>query len=703
MKFKFEFKGIDIVFLILFCFVFEVRFAKYFNPWHFIIFGIVSISLYHFIFRRKKLKNLNSFLFFILLILSLIALYSFLVGGFFDPGVPTFNDHPTHYLNEYIVTSKIIPVFKNTMGWVHTFAGGYVFLSNQPPVQSIMMFITNMFIPFALAYRTVYIFSFFLSVLTIFLFSKKISKNTTIALIAAILWISANHNHFFVGSYASYFGISFSLLMAYYYFDYIEGRKNSIYAMGLFAALAFNSYTVIMAITSFVLSVHFIFEKIYRRIRLRELTIPVILFLMSTTLYFSNFILVNKLMLYEPRQKMFSIWFDFKTQFLAFIPVVFIYLWLAFYPLLFFKQNRIYNLLSMILIIFIIASFLFFYLVNIELIPGIIAASKFIFFLEVFVIIISSYSIYMVMKSKIKVQHGYLLAVFFGLIAYNVFVSSYYFNAIVQKPSVYWDEYYDWSFEKVYKMKLEDGILSSNLKKETADIIERIKELNTTSRILFEDDWVSFNIGGGYEMPRLYFTGKKFVNPHYMIYPRGIDLEIQNGVIFGDRMNETSIDENKLQLFNVKYLVVWNQYTKKELKSNKDFLLIYDNGFYQIYEYKNSSSYLSIPGIVNFYDDKIDIEVLNGTKNEIVRLSSRYFDRWHAYYDGNEIKIFPVNETFVGFLSPKDGRYKVELVYEEGLMEKISKYVTLFTFLFLLIINISYYISGLDDRFKHIH
>jgi len=357
----------------------------------------------------------------------------------------------------------------------------------------------------------------------------------------------------------------------------------------------------------------------------------------------------------------------------------------------------------MILIIFIIASFLFFYLVNIELIPGIIAASKFIFFLEVFVIIISSYSIYMVMKSKIKVQHGYLLAVFFGLIAYNVFVSSYYFNAIVQKPSVYWDEYYDWSFEKVYKMKLEDGILSSNLKKETADIIERIKELNTTSRILFEDDWVSFNIGGGYEMPRLYFTGKKFVNPHYMIYPRGIDLEIQNGVIFGDRMNETSIDENKLQLFNVKYLVVWNQYTKKELKSNKDFLLIYDNGFYQIYEYKNSSSYLSIPGIVNFYDDKIDIEVLNGTKNEIVRLSSRYFDRWHAYYDGNEIKIFPVNETFVGFLSPKDGRYKVELVYEEGLMEKISKYVTLFTFLFLLIINISYYISGLDDRFKHIH
>ncbi len=71
-------------------------------------------------------------------------------------------------------------------------------------------------------------------------------------------------------------------------------------------------------------------------------------------------------------------------------------------------------------------------------------------------------------------------------------------------------------------------------------------------------------------------------------------------------------------------------------------------------------------------------------------ICSRYFSRWHAYVEDKEIKIYSVNDTFIGLNSPKSGDYTIILKYEEGTMENTSKYL-FFISLFILLSFTSYF------------
>jgi hypothetical protein len=684
-----KFERVDLFFFVLFALLLEIKFVNYFDPLKFLIVGGLTALIYFFLKKKNLLKEKfiqTSLRISIIILLALIS-FSFFKGGLLDEGIPTFSDFPHHYYVEYLISHKILPEFKNIVGWDHTFAGGYVQSCKQPPFQSILVFITSQIfpIPFSLIFRLIVILGFFFSVFSVYYFSKKIMPITS-SLFVTLLWMSTNHNQFFTGGYAAYYGLGFSLLFFKFYLDFVEGKQKAVYPASLFALLAFNSHPFIFAFTAFFIVCYFFLSKDYKKIPLKSVLLPLTLFIMGTLLYFSDVILVDEIFKYKEREKAFS-WYDFKNQFLSLIPLFPVAFMSSFYPV-FFTGNKRVKYLSIILIFFIIVNLIFFSLVNRGLIPDLVAASKPLFFIQVFFIITGGYFISKVLKFKCRTFSSILILVFLSVLIYNLIFDSFFLNRIIQNPSSVWEKYYSWDFRKVYKMELTDGILSDQVRGDTKDIFEWINNSKTSGRIIFEDDWKTFKLGGGHEMSRAYFTGKKFVNMPFPFFLKGIDLEIERSKVFGVNVTDLNYRQIKpyLDYFNVEYFIAWSQPLKNFLESNENFEKVYSNGFYDVYRYKEfPDSYMfGAKGKVKFKDKEILVNVFNAKENDQIMISSRYFSRWHAYADEKEIEIYPVKNTFIGFNSPKSGTYTVIIRYQEGLMEKISKYLSLLSFLTLI-------------------
>jgi hypothetical protein len=697
-----KFGKTDILFLLLFIFVLELKFVRFFNIFYFVLLLFAWFLTYMILDRFKLIneKNAKIGLKIVLLALLIIFLFSIFKGGLLDEGPPTFSDFPDHYFNEYLLTTKIIPTFQNIIGWEYAYAAGTVQTSKQPPFQTLFIFALNSILPlsFSLIFRLVFVFSFLLSVLGVYLFSKKISSSTDIGILTSILWLSSNHNHLLGGGNAAYFGIGFALIATCFYIDYSEGKKKAIYPLTFFLVLLFNSnpFIFLSCILSIIL-IYFVINKDYKKIKIKELIIPIILFFSAIALYFSDVLVVDETFSSEARFKIFSVWYNFTAQFMSIIPYVPIIFLLSFYSLLFFRENKKYVLLEVGFISFILFNIFFWYLlVEPGIVPAAIGASKPILFIEVISVILSGYVISKIFYSfKDKDTFTKItLIIFISLISYDIIGGSFFFNGIIQSPSTYWDGYYSWSFKGVYKIDLNKGLLSSQLKNETKDIIEKISELNTTSRILFEDDWTEFNIGGGYQATQLFYTNKSFVDVWYPLFLKGINLQIENTYIFGEPVSNLSEEffEKNLKLFNAKYLIAWSAPFKGFLENNSNFKKVYSNGFFDIYDYLNAyNSYIiGADGNVTFNSKEIIVEISNATKDKEIMISSRYFSRWHAYLDNKEIGIYPVEDTFIGFKSPKTGNYVISIIYEEGLYEALSKYLTIISFLILILINLIY-------------
>ncbi len=70
------------------------------------------------------------------------------------------------------------------------------------------------------------------------------------------------------------------------------------------------------------------------------------------------------------------------------------------------------------------------------------------------------------------------------------------------------------------------------------------------------------------------------------------------------------------------------------------------------------------------------------SENSQIVLPITYYDGYYIYYNNQKIKPFPSPEKLISFISLNKGQYKLK--YEENIIFIISRYISIFTLLFLL-------------------
>jgi hypothetical protein len=257
------------------------------------------------------------------------------------------------------------------------------------------------------------------------------------------------------------------------------------------------------------------------------------------------------------------------------------------------------------------------------------------------------------------------------------------------------------------------GIFSYEPNPEIAEILDWINNADFNERVIIENDFDYKNNMRFFSSAPIYLHDSKYRkffiggSSSTSLIVNGRDYEVFRGTAFGKPITDYSYEEfsEKLNIINVRYLIVWSEEFRTFLDGSDRFEKTFDSScnMFSIYEYKEChSSYIisNVSGTV-FFDhiDRFRVVFDNVSQGENVTLSLNYFPEFYSVvYQRNRTTLYP--ELFMddatGFLSfetPIPGSYTVDIIYTNSIIDTIARNLTILT-LFLIVIKI------VSERFK---
>jgi hypothetical protein len=244
---------------------------------------------------------------------------------------------------------------------------------------------------------------------------------------------------------------------------------------------------------------------------------------------------------------------------------------------------------------------------------------------------------------------------------------------------------------------LTDGIFSSGMGPAVKEAYSFLRNLNTDERVLFEDSKKDQFRSASIIALGPYFTGKNFIGgPFYHISLEDQNATAYDGVILGKNITEYSLNDFKQKLddFNIGYITAWSpEFVTFLEKYPEEFKPLYqssDNLLYvfQFLDSKNSyietNSKLSAAKTARFEDDIMQFEIENTSAGDKITIKSTYNTHWKGYLDSQPIQLEKGNLHLIFLTLPKSGNFSLKIIYEKTLLEKVSPFVSVASFILIL-------------------
>lgn len=639
--------------------------------------------------------------------------------GLFSAGSVLYDDHTWHYYNIWYTSYKVIPQFRNIVGWDPFFAGGYQINSEYPAGFYVCASgLHYLGIPIETVYKILFFLCLVLLPLSFYNFSRSFGLGKSASIVATLLFSSYNslsYHQITSGMMPYHFSvpISFFFLGSLKKVWSSQDRKN-ILVSGILLGLTLLLH-ILQAIiaTLFMLGILVLQlrKEQSRRLVLKSIAIFFIAFLVSAIWVIPMISGMN----YTLRET--SWWIKENPTFG--MQIIFPVLSLFFYYPLFqwilaphgarliLKNARARSLVSLLLLSFIlyVISSQVEYLQIIKLRSTL--ASRFVLFTIGFsCITTATYMIHFLSASssrkgsfpKIKSSRKFAFKPLFlllFLIFSPIFLTMNYFLA---PPHMMASEMFDLEHWVTYEGLQSSPRLDHELDDDVLKVFSWIeRKADNSSRVLLEGSghltlnqwrWIHLAIAPMYTNQTTYFFAGPY--PYFgQIYVG--DLMPSEGHIFGKKLPiPISEFEQGLRDYNVKYLVVWSNSFKdflSDLSSTPEafdthFGLIEEVGRFSIYEYLDCPRSYIIQNndilsseVIRFNEMQIIVHV-DILKPTSVTISSTYFPLWQAYVDGVETNVFSSN-NFISVYIPESGEHELTFNYEEPLAYVLSKYTSL--------------------------
>lgn len=632
------------------------------------------------------LRNHGFKIFIAYLLLSLILISWF--WGIFSDGIITTIDHSWHYYQAWYTANYLIPVFHSVLGWNPYFYAGYPEGYVYMPGMSIFIALLNIgsqgVISLHLSYRLFLFLTLSVTPFSVYILMKKFGFDEVCCSIAGLIsFIPTSWHTFFLtlGMIPLVFATGISPLVFAYFHEYFQRKKPSSLLLSI---IIFN----IILITHYIIALGVFFGLILyisMRSEIMKGKFSTLCFFCMSALMLSAFVIIPtmyyKFVGYIDTPDDYFHSFVIKglshlitthIELILSIPLpawVFIYLFYREYKNSTWFPIRFILFYSIILYIATIYGSAWFPLWGLELL-------HLLGYLGLYVTLPLSVSISENIRTMSK--QGYF-ALFTLLMILAVPVASTAFQS--------------WTSPN-------DKILSIELSKDTDELFKWLrKNSDAQSRVLMElseittSPWMPGHTSGLAPI----FVGKnvKFIGGYgsYNNFPYSSYASTKEGEFF--RISVKDINKSnyermisRMHEFNIYYIVAWSNISKKFFnKSNDDFEFIEDIGNFSIYRYRSAprNYIVRIDGnasaeVTDFDIRTIKLNIISNTRSKIM-VSSAYFPNWHAYIMP-ERKEIPVvrNDIFTAIIvPPKETAYTVELVFEEGRLEKYSKFLSIFS------------------------
>jgi hypothetical protein len=635
-----------------------------------------------------------------LTIISVTLLFILFRAGLFSPGPINVQDYPLHYFAAYNIAHDLLPNLQSTVGPTQHFQLGYTLHFDYPVLTSVtvsFVYYILQQIPLWAVFRAVVGFSFCLPVFAVYFLSKKVGLESGWAVVSSFLYLSWSNTHLISGMFSSYLSLGIGLVSLYLLIEYIEsGSKHFMILSSLAASLSFLAHSLVFVpLTLVFLSLIYMYKDQFNK---RDI-LTIALVLSCTSLFYLTAVL-NRL--------------DYIIYMFSQFPEIFIHLynfeyifWNNFYiqsslilllssPLLLlgYDNKKIDSILYSAILIF-ITMFLIDFLQApanqnqlLTIFANVFEIDRVIFSSRPIWSVLCTYSICNFFKEKGRwVQITKVLTV--GAASLFIFPYILYMvNAWHTSDDLNFVLLHNDTLENYFSLEFEDGVLGFHPDQEVMEAYDFLAmDTDNSARVLWEEALYG-QLGGNIKSMAPYFTDRLFVGGVYL----GVILEgnhgAYDGVFFGKNITDYEFSElrNKLDEFNVGWIAVWTGESKSYFGAQPDFENIFTSskGLIHIYGYTNSRREFVLSGeaeLVEITNNKITLDVQEESR---LLLSFRYEPDWHAYLGGEELHL-----ERDGILISIDGRPgKLEIVYEENLLIRFGKYVTIFSFSLTLLLSI---------------
>lgn len=701
---KIDFIFIYLMFLYYFIFTSCKLCSKFSILFPIILSTVIILILTKIKYLSRYEKLISNFIFLLLIVLSIFILYN---AGLFTKEIPVLVDNPYHFLTSVYTYEKLLPLFHNVVGYSFDFHAGFLFFNGIPfggsLFTSFLYLMFSNFISITFIYRCVMAFSFLLPIMAIYLFTKQVTDSSITGIISSFLWLASLHDLFMFGIYYIYLSIGMLIFSFYIYNKYLI--KKDLYLLFLASFLSSISllfyprsviFLVIYAFSTFILYSR---KNIFASLIL--VTLPVLvssLFFFYEFNFFTYFWPIRSL-IYFP--EMYDVGFQFYKWFEESI-FLFISFFASFFIMKTMNKNMKIILFSSIILFFLTLSlgFLQKILISSQL-NFLILTDRLFFLVKPFLAILSAYLMYTIVKFSSRREIIYKIFVFFlSLIffASTIPFINYLINEWHNPSTALFEEIHGWSILKDHNLNLTGGIFTFQPKNETIEAFEWIKNnTDKNSRILFEDS-MKAKLGSYIMAIAPLWTDRYFIGGPYSINEWKGNKSSFDGIMFGKFIKDYKIGEfeEKLNEFNIKWLVVWSSDTIEFLEKNpKIFKSLGNtsNNFLKFYEYLNATkNYLSIDNGKTYARlEKLEpnyflIFIQNASKNDMLTIKFSFLPQWNAYKNGEKLKIIETGSSLMQ-IKLEEGSYYIEVKYEELLIEKILKFISLLSFLFTAVLT----------------
>jgi len=666
------------------------------------VFIISFILLFPFDISKKILAFFKKHERVILLSVIILAISILVRAGIIDSGIIAIQDYPIHYFTHYLMATKIFPQYHSINGMYLNYQLGYSPLYDHPPggpmLTTILWYLTFKQIPFWAVFRFVVAISFILPILSVYYLSKTFGFHPFVSILSALLWLTWFHEYFVDGTFISYCSLSFGIFSIAFFVKYLYFmEKRNLLASGLFLAssLLFQS----MFYPFFVFS---LFLLSLMRKRIKVFFYVFIISFLSGFVYFANFLSWDySFQIFSKFPKFLPHLYDINRSFWLHFYLLSIFPILISIPLIVVKFPKEIswknNYLILLTISLIIISFFLNFLQNsvnlttIKMLASMFLIERVIFIDRAIFSILASLSLYYILISKTK--NNFLKIFVLSLLTTYIFTFVFYlFDAWHNSDSMLFEYIYGHKLKDWYSLEFGDGIFRSQPKKDVLELFSFLREKTTKeARIIIEDSRYG-KLGGNIMALASYFTDKYYLGGFYQGILIEGDTLFVDGIIFGINITdytETEL-EKKFNDYNVKWVVVWSNSSKKFFSSSKNFKKLYETstGLFQVYEYVNiKPSYITLESgradlkILN--DNQMVINLVDVKKGENILIRFRYENYWRAFYNGTELKIEKCG-ILICLKAPDSGSYSITLIYKEGNLLKIGKMISLISLVVLI-------------------
>ena len=670
---------------------------------------VVSFILLQFLLDFKKVISLferyEKIFFCSIIAFSILIL---LRAGIVDVGIISIQDYPIHYFVHNLMAEKILPLYKSTNGMYLNYQLGYSPLYDHPPggplLTSFLYYITLKKIPFWLIFRLVVAIGFLLPLISIYILSKELGFHPFISILSLLFWLAWFHEYYIDGTFISYYSLSFGLLSISFFFHFLKHKEGkNVLASSIFLALSLLFQSMLYPF--------FLFSLFTLSIMKRKIKQFLLLIILSTILGLTYFASVLSweytFQIFEKQSEEFPHMYDINRSFWLHFYVLSCYPILISLPLILLKvKKEIGQKLNYLLIIFLSLIFISFILhflqtkVNItflNLISRFFLIERVVFINRVFFSFLASFAVYTILKNSKKNNIATILIVSLMLTNFSTFFR-YLFEAWYDDESRLFEYIYGWKPRDWYSQEFKDGILKNRPKSDVVELFSFLKEKTSkNARIIVEDSrWGK--LGGNIMALLSYSTSRYFAGGLYQgIFIEGDTLFV-DGKIFGKRILDYSPYElaNKLEEYNIKWIVVWTNESKGYFSNFSIFSKIYEtsNGLFQVYEYnlleENYVKVMNGNGEVEIVNDNyIILNLFNVKGGDDIKIKFRYEKYWRAYFNGEEIPIRKCG-ILMCIKSPKDGNYRVILKFENSKVLMLANLISLISFLLLTFLYLFY-------------